>query len=92
MMVLCVTCFGQIQRVSFSASCGIAEKFKILICISLPNKRYYCLSPCSIKYFSPFSAIPHLTEVSFKKKCRRELKLCDYMFNETTGDTKVSKF
>ena len=39
--------------------CGIAEKFKILIGISLPNKRYYCLIPRSIKHFSQFSAILH---------------------------------
>ena len=46
---------------SYTIRCGIAEKFKILICISLLNKRYYCLIPRSIAYFSQFSAIPHLT-------------------------------
>ena len=41
--------------------CRIVEKVKKLICISLPNKRYYCLIPRSIECFSQFSAIPHLT-------------------------------
>ena len=50
-----------ITRIKSVVRCGIAEKFKILICISLPNKRYYCLIPRSIKYFSQLSAILHLT-------------------------------
>ena len=56
--------------------CGIAEKFKILICISLPNKRYYCLIPRSIKHFSQFSAIPHFTrDDPFHSYCGLEFAL-----------------
>ena len=56
--------YGEIIRIlvssDYAVRCGIAVKFKTLICISLPNKRYYCLIPRSTEYSSQFSAIPHI--------------------------------
>ena len=70
--------YTTLHSLSREGRCGIAEKFKTLICMSLPNKSYYCLIPRSIECLSQFSAIPHLTRRSILCKNKQPFRLLVY--------------